>query len=174
MNFKFYLALLRFAWQRLVSFAKGLFSKHSIKKTLTDLPVAFREALALHNIFMAFGIPESDIYVAYTDKCFQVVAYQNPPQVLLAQDSEPTANRKEFCVDVADLDLDKDSFVKAWVAAAKIYNNTPHAERVAMVEASQSYKQATLIITQMVTKGFRSEDLDKVIVKTPPPTTGLN
>jgi hypothetical protein len=85
-NLKFYLAVLRFAWQRLVSFVKRIFSKPTIKKTLADLPVAFREALALHNIFMALGIPESDIYVAYTDKCFQVVAYQNPPQVLLSQE----------------------------------------------------------------------------------------
>ena len=87
------------------------------------IPSYFREALALHSIFEAFGIPTEDIFVVYGEhKRFQVVAKQGP---------------LEFRVDVANLDLEKSAFTSAWIAVAAEYNAMPQAKRVALTEATK-------------------------------------
>src|SRR5512142_2776347 len=86
----------------------------SVTKSLLDLPIHFREAIALHNVFMAFGIPERDIYVAYTKKSFQVIAYQDRDDILFDVDKKKQENRREFCVAVADLDMEDKVFEAAW------------------------------------------------------------
>ena len=106
------------------------------------IPSYFREALALHSIFEAFGIPTEDIFVVYGEhKRFQVVAKQG----LL-----------EFRVDVADLDLEKTEFIIAWMSIAAEYNAMPQAKRIAITESTKMRKQAVEIIGNMVMKGFRA------------------
>lgn len=136
---------------------------------LIDVPVPFREALALHNIFMAFGIPEQDIYVAYTNKCFQVVAYQDAKSgSVLFDDTVKTekSKRREFFVDVAKLDLSKESFIAAWNKVTVLYNSSTTEERIAATENTKAYENILLIVSHMIAKGFQTDTVKSFMIET--------
>lgn len=145
------------------------FFGHSTKSQsvikLIDLPIHFREAIALHNIFMVFGIPQTDIFVGYQNKSFQVIAYQDRDDIVF--DAENTKkDRREFCVIVADLDLDDATFERTWRDATKTYNIATSDERLAMTESTEAHKGMLKIVVYMLAKGFKSPvlqpELDKI------------
>lgn len=141
---------------------KKYFKRRNTQK-LANLPVYFQEAFALHNILMEFGIPEKDIYVAFKENYFQVVAYQYNENVIYSRDIKDT--KKSFFVDIACLDMNIDTFIKEWTKAAEIYNNANVKERSDMIACTQSHKNVEFLITCMIAKGFTNAKIDAYLVE---------
>jgi hypothetical protein len=100
---------------------------------------SFKEALALHWVFLSFGIPPEDIWVSYAERRFQVVARQGA---------------REFRVDVADLSLEKEDFSAKWRAVVDAFNVASDEERLKIIEKTQSRIDAVMIMAGLIDKGF--------------------
>lgn len=120
---------------------------------LDEVPNSFREALAVHDIFMSFGLPAEDIFASYF---FSTASKSGKFQVVAQQ------GNLEYRVDISDLLLDKEAFSKMWVSSVKAYNSASKEERFDLVESTKARQCAVMIIAGLAAKGFRSPDLRPV------------
>lgn len=106
---------------------------------LSDVPQEFREALALHQLFVAFGIAPDDIFASYTDGHFWMVARQGA---------------REFRVGVGQFKVSAGEFARAWSATVVAYNASSPEERVLLLETSYFRPRAVMLYAGMISKGF--------------------
>jgi hypothetical protein len=112
-----------------------------VSRRLDDVAQEFKEALAVHTIFEAFGIGADDIYVVVATDHLQVIARQGG---------------REFVVDVASKRMGPAAEIaQAWRDAVGAYNAAPRSERRGMTERTAARANAVLIIGAMVAKGLR-------------------
>jgi len=107
--------------------------------TLAEISQEFKEALTVHSVFEAFGIPMSEIFVSYKGGILSVIARQG---------------EKQFAVDVAKMEMTAEEFPDAWKEVVEVYNAAAQADRVTALDKTVARQQAVEILAALASHGF--------------------
>lgn len=84
-----------------------------INTKLTDLPLAFKEALAFHNAFRRLGFKSDDIFIVLADSALLVSL---------------KVQGVEFNVEVGEVELSEEEFPGYWAGVVERFNFGPLEE----------------------------------------------
>lgn len=103
----------------------------------TIIPI-LREALAAHEIFRKLGFSADDIYIRpKPDRLFMTVI-----------------RGAEFNYDLGEHDVEVNSLISQWAAAAQWWNTGDEADRAELLNTSKIRREVVPLIAALHAKGF--------------------
>lgn len=111
---------------------------------ISDIPLVFREALAVHAIFGAAGIPMADVYVL--PQCIDPQTGREELGVQ-AQRGDQT-----FTVTVGPLGMPLEQFRARWAKAVRTVRQTSNEEYQRWIDSTQARSQAAMILAAVSQK----------------------
>lgn len=104
---------------------------------ISDIPLVFREALAVHAIFGAAGIPMADVYVIP-----QCIDPQTGREELGVQ---ARRGDRAFTVVVGPLSVPLEEFPVRWSEAVHAVRQMGSEEHLRWIDSTQAHSQAAII-----------------------------
>ena len=113
-----------------------------------DFPKVFIEALCVHRIFGAAGIPMDDVYMI--PQCVDPVTGVEGCLGVLARQGDRT-----FSVAVGPLGMSVEEFAKRWPEAVAAWRELPTAEAKALTDRAEFRDRAVEVLLQMAMYDFQ-------------------